>query len=197
MTVAVVAMLTAAFAEAKTTKSTGIVDRVIDFIKGIVNAILNAITGSKATTTTTKPTTTAPLCSPPYIQVGKRCCMDGNNNGICDTDEVTTTAATTVATTTTRQTTTRATTTTEQTTTTTTLVIKCNTNIDCGTPLDVNICYEKAIYKLTDIPMCKNRGTPESYCYIYRSGTSPYGYTQKVRDCESGCNPKASPVSCN
>jgi hypothetical protein len=194
LALAIAAMLAAAFVEAKTTKSTGIVDRIIEFISGIVSKI-TGLFGSKTTTTVATTTTTKPPCSPPYILVGRDCCLDGNGNGICDRDEVTTTTSTT--TTTSRATTTRATTTTEQTTTTTTLAVKCKTNLDCGTPLDVNICYEKAIYKLTDIPMCRNPGTPESYCYIYRSGTSPYGYTQKIQDCESGCNSKTSPVSCN
>lgn len=27
------------------------------------------------------------VCNPPYIQVGTSCCLDGNNNQICDTDE--------------------------------------------------------------------------------------------------------------
>jgi hypothetical protein len=39
------------------------------------------------------PTTTEPYCTPPYIQVGRECCLDGNRNGICDTEEATTTLA--------------------------------------------------------------------------------------------------------
>jgi len=53
-------------------------------------------------------------CNPPYILVGTECCLDTNENGICDKDETTTTVTTTVATTvaTTARTTTLMTTTT-------------------------------------------------------------------------------------
>jgi len=39
------------------------------------------------------------ICDPPYILVGTECCLDTNDNGICDKDETTTTVATTVTTT--------------------------------------------------------------------------------------------------
>lgn len=37
----------------------------------------------------TEPTTTVPtfVCNKPYIQVGSDCCLDENDNSICDTDE--------------------------------------------------------------------------------------------------------------
>ncbi|MFC1454867.1 hypothetical protein ACFLQI_02135 [Candidatus Undinarchaeota archaeon] len=31
-----------------------------------------------------------PICNPPYILVGTECCLDTNNNAICDGDESTT-----------------------------------------------------------------------------------------------------------
>jgi hypothetical protein len=165
-------------------ESKGIIDRILDFIKNIINGI----TGSKTTTTTT--TTTRPLCSPPYLKVGGECCLDENSNGICDSDEITTTttkATTTKPTTTTRQTTTTVRTTTEPTTTT---IIKCSSNLDCGTSIDENICYEKSIYKVTKIPMCKNPGTEGSYCYIKQVGPSVLGQlVGKVQDCPNGCDP--------
>jgi hypothetical protein len=36
-------------------------------------------------------------CNPPYILVGTECCLDNNNNLVCDTDETTTSLATTTA----------------------------------------------------------------------------------------------------
>ncbi|MCX8195436.1 MAG: hypothetical protein N3G22_05035, partial [Candidatus Micrarchaeota archaeon] len=33
------------------------------------------------------PPTPSIVCNPPYIQVGKDCCLDHNNNSICDKDE--------------------------------------------------------------------------------------------------------------
>jgi len=30
---------------------------------------------------------TTVICNPPYIQMGNACCLDSNNNGICDSDE--------------------------------------------------------------------------------------------------------------
>jgi hypothetical protein len=66
------------------------------------------------------------VCNKPYIQVGTSCCLDENDNSICDTDEpptttttTTTTSTTSTTTTTTSASTTRTTTTTTSTTTTT------------------------------------------------------------------------------
>jgi hypothetical protein len=174
--------------------SKGILQQIIDFIRSIIQKI----TGGSPTTTSTT-TTTKPLCSPPYIQVGKECCKDENSNGICDKDEVTTTTTTTEATTTTKQTTTRQTTTTTPTTTTTTLKIACTDEpYSCGTSLDVLICYQKAVYKIKQIPTCKKPNTPESYCVILQIGPSVQGQlVGKVQDCSFGCNPNTNPVSCN
>lgn len=122
-----------------------------------------------------------------------KCCLDDNNNDICDKDE--TEPTTTVPTTTT----TTSTTTIQQTTTivTTTIIAVCNANGDCGTSTEVNICYEGDIYRVTRIPMCKNPGTAESYCYIKQVGPSVQGQlVGKIEDCEFGCDPDTNPVSC-
>ena len=37
-----------------------------------------------------------PVCGSPYILVGKSCCLDGNGNGICDSDEKAAATATTI-----------------------------------------------------------------------------------------------------
>jgi len=103
-------------------------------------------------------------------------CIDGQDN--CQ--KVTTTTATINTTTTTSI----------QTTTTTIVGVACNTNSDCGTSFNVNICYERDIYKVTKIPMCKNPGTAESYCYIKQVGPSVQGQlVGKIEDCEFGCDP--------
>lgn len=36
-----------------------------------------------------------PVCNKPYIQVGNNCCIDRNDNRICDTEDTTTTSSTT------------------------------------------------------------------------------------------------------
>jgi hypothetical protein len=38
--------------------------------------------------TVTNATTNAVVCNRPYILVGTACCLDANNNGVCDKDEV-------------------------------------------------------------------------------------------------------------
>ena len=50
------------------------------------------------------------VCNNPYIQVGNECCLDRNDNNICDKDEITamTTSTTTATTTTATSTTTTA-----------------------------------------------------------------------------------------
>ena len=44
---------------------------------------------SKTTSTLPESGTEGGLCNAPYIQVGSGCCLDQNNNGICDRDEMT------------------------------------------------------------------------------------------------------------
>lgn len=79
------------------------------------------------------------VCNPPYIQVGSSCCLDQNENNICDKDEpattTTTTSTTTTSTTSTTTTTTTiiATTTTATTTTTTTTTLAGYISM-CGQP---------------------------------------------------------------
>ncbi len=41
-----------------------------------------------------------PVCKKPYILVGNDCCLDQNDNGVCDSDEITTTTLPTITTTT-------------------------------------------------------------------------------------------------
>lgn len=44
----------------------------------------------RETTTTTTTTTYEPeiVCNKPYMRIGKECCLDANDNGVCDEDEI-------------------------------------------------------------------------------------------------------------
>jgi hypothetical protein len=95
-------------------------------------------------------------CQRPYIRFGDGCCLDANNNGICDRDELppdttVTTATVMVSTTLAPSTTLRQTTTTLATTTTTStlagcvesMLLECPLNRDCG-----GVCAGYTVMKL-------------------------------------------------
>ncbi|MFH1126219.1 MAG: hypothetical protein V1703_03770 [Candidatus Altiarchaeota archaeon] len=187
ITLGIVLVILLAMPATAAEKSKSIIDKIIDFIKGIIDSIM----GKKTTTTRVTTTTQARLCNPPYIQVGKDCCKDSNSNGVCDKDEVTTTTTTTSTSTTTSSTTTRITTTEPPTTTTTTLNIACTQNADCGTELRLKVCYTDGdIYWVTDFPVCQKPGTPEARCIIKRSGPAVVTgqiISEKAEDCPGSC----------
>ncbi|MFH0862162.1 MAG: hypothetical protein V1875_03945 [Candidatus Altiarchaeota archaeon] len=112
------------------------------------------------------------VCKPPYMTVGNACCLDRDQNGICDRDEATTTTRPTPTTTTSRVTTTapRASTTLAQETTsstqatTTTVKSGCKTNADCGQPVEERLCKDGDVWLKKTIQMCTKPGTPDSQC---------------------------------
>jgi hypothetical protein len=91
-----------------------------------------------------------PVCNKPYILVGEDCCLDTDDNSICDSDETSTTtttsttSTTTTTSTTSSTTTTRATTTTNTTTTTTTSTTTTTTSTTSTTTQKILPVSEKA-----------------------------------------------------
>ncbi|MBN2014333.1 MAG: hypothetical protein JW778_04060 [Candidatus Altiarchaeota archaeon] len=126
------------------------------------------------------------VCNKPYILVGNECCLDVNDNKICDVDETTTTSTTTSTTITTTSTTSTTT------TTTTTLPIACFINSDCGQRIEEKVCYRGDVYIRLVTPICMKPGKLESYCIqrISFSGasidTEPTPFERCSRGCENG-----------
>jgi len=120
------------------------------------------------------------VCNPPYIQVGKECCLDSNVNGVCDKDETTETTQATETTQSTQppqeQTTStvkRETTTTSTTSisaTTTVPRTSCTKNSDCGETTKKRVCYNNDVYEQTNTPYCANAGKPQAECKTRASG---------------------------
>ena len=140
----------------------GLFDSIMDLIRAL---LLKLGIGSDlpATTTTTEP------CPQPYIFVGNGCCVDANNNGICDSEEMATTTTTTIprppsTSISTTTSTTVSTTSTTTTSTTTTLKIRCKVNQDCGETLEERVCWYDGIYSKTTTKICGNPGRPAAFC---------------------------------
>ncbi len=106
------------------------------------------------TTSTTNPTTTSTtastssttttlellVCERPYMRFGMGCCLDVNDNSICDDDELKTT------------------------TTTLSDYIRCNDDLECGKTRIEYKCVEKEAHRLTIDHFCLNAGTRASVC---------------------------------
>ncbi|MFH0860248.1 MAG: hypothetical protein V1921_03515 [Candidatus Altiarchaeota archaeon] len=103
------------------------------------------------------------VCNVPYIQVGKECCLDGDNNSICDNDEKTTTLEETTVASTVESTTTAEPTTSVETTTSTKFT--CTINADCGGPnLGQLRCYQEKVVQDVTSYRCSKPGTADSKC---------------------------------
>jgi hypothetical protein len=114
--------------------------------------------------TTTLLIKSQPNCTKPYIEYkNEDCCLDSNNNHICDKYE----------------------------STINTSIEYCTSEpFSCGEPIKVDICYEQFICTVTDIPLCRNPDTPESYCYIKRIGPTQNGRLVDCNiKCDFGCDP--------
>ena len=134
--------------------------------------------------------TNSVVCNKPYIQVGSACCLDANDNSICDSDEPSTTTTTvTTTTTTTRSTTTTSTTTTSRPTTTTSTTTSTTTTTkpvspylsSCGQPFCIYMDHVKNTCAAYDVirqvcadaksyVLCNNLSmvyncSKESYCF--------------------------------
>jgi hypothetical protein len=115
-------------------------------------------------------TTTSLACDRPSVLIGADCCLDNNNNGVCDVHEgSTTTVPVVLITTTTRA---EETTTIPPTTTTSTLGdIACYKSSDCGVNgkkvVKYYTCQPKldgGIYRRYIEYACRNPGTAASIC---------------------------------
>ncbi|MBD3388620.1 MAG: hypothetical protein GF416_06085 [Candidatus Altiarchaeales archaeon] len=131
-------------------------------------------TTSTSTTSTTDSTTTLPqiVCAPPYMRFGLGCCLDLNNNTICDQDEAD-----------------------ESTTTTLADYIRCNDDGDCGSIRTEYECRENDLFRVTISHFCKNPETRASSCEtnVVEELVEPCGPMQQCfisRDGEGKCQNK-------
>ena len=160
---------------------------ILNAIKGLFRTILSML--GMGVSTPKETTTTQPLCSPPYIQVGAGCCLDENENGICDGDEESTATtveetSSTIVTSTLAATTTESTSTTER-PTTTTIRIRCARNLDCGVAREDKVCYKGDIYLKKVTPICRNSGTAAAEC-IEKTAIGEYPVEDCLHECSEG-----------
>ncbi|MFH1125511.1 MAG: hypothetical protein V1703_00150 [Candidatus Altiarchaeota archaeon] len=90
--------------------------------------------GSKSTTTVKKTTTIPMVCNKPYLVKGSECCLDINDNKICDSEETTTVISTTTTAATSRTEATSLMATTQATTTTQATMTTVATTTTVGVP---------------------------------------------------------------
>ncbi|MBD3262636.1 MAG: hypothetical protein GF334_13365 [Candidatus Altiarchaeales archaeon] len=161
-----------------------------NLIRSLQNIIDSLFGGSQ---TPPQTTTTVFACNPPYIVRGSDCCLDRNENQVCDEDETTTTVKQTTTTektqTTEKPTTTTAkpTTTIKPTTTTTTIYIECHDSSDCGVKKTELVCYNNDVYEQTSTPICYRKGTPDSECKMLTSGITRANQLLPPKiDCDPG-----------
>jgi len=136
------------------------------------------------------------VCNPPYLRIGDSCCLDKDGNGICDKDEqsTTTTLKPMVSTTTTVAPSPPSTTVLAAVTSTQPLT-KCNTNADCGGPVNYTKCSDGKVIMYSETPICTHPGTPEAKCTM-KSKTSPYEACVEGERCVGGRCVNESRISC-
>ena len=136
-----------------------------------------------------------PFCPQKYILVGSDCCLDENENGICDSDEAQTTT-TKKPTTTTAQTTsstivmtTSTTTSSTSSTTTTVAEVACTVNDDCGVRSERLVCNEGDLYTQMISYLCRKPGTSEAQCVMKTGfkGASMVSKASPTERCSDGC----------
>ncbi|MBD3389094.1 MAG: hypothetical protein GF416_08405 [Candidatus Altiarchaeales archaeon] len=97
------------------------------------------------------------VCNRPYIRVGGSCCLDRNNNMVCDSDEQETAASTTLQP--------RSTTTLQSSDSMSTSPdALCNSDGDCGGPDEIVVCNGDNVVKLTVTYRCVYPGSPKAEC---------------------------------
>ncbi|MBN2250541.1 MAG: hypothetical protein JW724_00520 [Candidatus Altiarchaeota archaeon] len=136
------------------------------------------------------------VCNPPYIHVGSDCCLDLNNNSVCDSQDPTTTTSTSSTSSSSTSTSTSSSTT-ERTTTTSTTSTTSTTEPLCGKTCCV-ILYNSG--------ECAQYGTISTYCV---NETAQYDCNDgKIHPCtkdsvcqmtETGghCTPKSKKTAAN
>ena len=136
----------------------GIFDFILDLIRAIIDFIAWLFEDEPPE---------GVVCEPPYIQVGSSCCLDQDQNNICDRDETKDTHAASTSTlsqATLASTTSTPTTTTSPTTTITKAEIACSVNSDCGEQREARICYKGDVYLKRITPICKHPGSTDAVC---------------------------------
>jgi len=118
--------------------------------------------GQSVSTSTTLPQ--IEQCRSPLVRIAGECCMDADNNTLCDELVIPVSS-------------------------TTSTLIACSTNSDCGNQTQIRICYKGDVYLQQVTPICQKPGTPEVRC-VYR--TSLVGETITtaaipVERCFKGC----------
>ncbi|MCX6694733.1 MAG: hypothetical protein NTU61_00335 [Candidatus Altiarchaeota archaeon] len=113
---------------------------------------------------------TSVVCNTPYIRIADGCCLDVNENMICDADENPAVSTTETTQTTLQQTaTTIASSTTQKTVTSTsqptsTTIIRCRTSKDCGVESSYKKCYLGDVVTYYETPKCSHPGQPSAEC---------------------------------
>ena len=102
------------------------------------------------TTSTTQPTFEHVTCGEHHYQYRSgECCLDANDNRVCDSHETVVTVSTS---------------TTVKTTSTTTPKIACAVSSDCGERREQRVCVNGDVYLQRIQPVCRNPGTPQAEC---------------------------------
>ena len=76
----------------------------------------------------------------PYMRLGMGCCLDSDDDGICDSDETTTTSSTLLD------------------------YVMCRKDADCGVTRTEYICRLGDVYRLTFTHLCRRPGLRSSGC---------------------------------
>lgn len=113
------------------------------------------------------------VCNSPYIRFEDQCCLDENDDGVCDSDK-----PRILSTTTTAVLITTSSTTTTTSTTSTTIEPECYINKDCD--LTKDICRNGDVYSWRMGRICHRSGTVNAIC----TGTSTGSTTELVKHCE-------------
>lgn len=136
-------------------------------------------------------------CEPPHMRVGNECCLDINNNQICDLDEEVVEAST-------------STTnpeplpqpvwipphsTTATTSSTTTTSIACTMHTDCGEDWEYLRCYRGSVYSYVESPRCLHPGQLNAEC-TWKSDMTVYEKCEQWETCVNAECVNASLVKC-
>jgi hypothetical protein len=132
---------------------------------------------------------TGDFCQPPYIPMGETCCLDKDDDGLCDSQQKKKNIEPSVTTSNPLPTTTVITSSTTIQSTTTTVRIICRINSDCGEQIEELVCYRGDVYKQRITPVCKLPGTFHSSCIEKTTlvGQSLISKPRPIESCSQGC----------
>jgi len=141
------------------------------------------------------------VCNPPYMRKGNYCCLDINNNQVCDEDETIVTVSTSTlppaqTTLTTGMTLPPQTTvSTASTSTMISITVACITHSDCGTERNQTKCYQGNVVTYFEKPTCSRPGRPDAQC-VMKSSVEPYDRCEEWEACVNAKCVNASLVTC-